>query len=200
MERAVETTKSLRKKEKDPSKGLLAYRSTPLTNGYSGSELLMGRKLRNTIPTFHANLNPCWPDMDKLREREAESKEKQRLNLNQRHNVVPLKVLQPGTPVFIKESGSTGTITRSAETPRSYLIETEKGVVRRNRFHVNPIPTDKLTSPSTTDKTATPCVSERQSQHKALTPLKPLPTPRVSSRPERLVRPSLRLKENLGPC
>ena len=29
-ERVVETTKSLLKKEKDPSKGLLAYRSTPL--------------------------------------------------------------------------------------------------------------------------------------------------------------------------
>lgn len=69
-ERAVET-KSLLKKEKDLSKGLLAYRSTPLACGYSPSELLMERKVRNTIPTFHANLNPCWPDMDRLREREA---------------------------------------------------------------------------------------------------------------------------------
>lgn len=107
VERAVET-KSLLKKEKDPSKGLLAYRSTPLACGYSPSELLMERKVRNTIPTFHANLNPCWPDTDKLREREAYSKEKQRLNF---HNAVPLKALQPGTPVFVKESGSTGTIT-----------------------------------------------------------------------------------------
>ena len=70
VERAVET-KSLLKKETDPSKGLLAYRSTPLACGYSPSELLMERKVRNTIPTFHANLNPCWPDMDKLGEREA---------------------------------------------------------------------------------------------------------------------------------
>ena len=54
--------------------------------------------------------------MDKLRGGEAESKKKQRLNFNQRHSVVPLKALQPGTPVFIKESGSTG-----------YLIEMEKG-------------------------------------------------------------------------
>ena len=73
--RTVETTKALLKKEKDPTKGLLAYRSTPLACGYS-------RKLRNTIPTFHAVLNPSWPDMEKLREREAESKEKQRLNFN----------------------------------------------------------------------------------------------------------------------
>ena len=38
-ERAVETTKSLLKKEKDPTKGLLAYRSTPLACGYSPSEI-----------------------------------------------------------------------------------------------------------------------------------------------------------------
>ena len=68
-ERAVETTKSLLKKEKDRSKGLLAYRSTPLACGYSPSELLMGRKLTNTIPTFHTVLNPSWPDMDKLSEK-----------------------------------------------------------------------------------------------------------------------------------
>ena len=95
-EQAVETTESLLKKEKDPSKGLLAYRSTPLACGYSPSELLMGRKLRNTIPTFHTVLNPSWPDMDKLREREPGSKETQRLNFNQRHNVIPLKSVQPG--------------------------------------------------------------------------------------------------------
>jgi len=53
----------------------------------------MGRKLRNTIPTFHTVLNPSWLDMEKLREREAESKEKQRLNFNHRHNAAPLKAL-----------------------------------------------------------------------------------------------------------
>ena len=96
-EHVVETTKSLLKKEKDPSKGLLAYRSTRLACGYSPSELLMGRKLRNTIPTFHTVLSPSWPDKDKIREREAGSKETQRLNFNQRHNVIPLKSVQPGT-------------------------------------------------------------------------------------------------------
>ena len=84
-EQAVETTESLLKKEKDPSKGLLAYRSTPLACGYSSSEPLMGRKLRNAIPTLHTVLNLSRPDKDKLREREAGSKETQRLNFNQRH-------------------------------------------------------------------------------------------------------------------
>ena len=116
-ERAVETTKSLLKKEKDPSKGLLTYRSTPLACGYSSSELLMGRKLRNTIPTFHTVLNPSWPDMDKLREREAGSKEPQRLNFNQQHNAIPLRSAQPGTPLQFKDMGTTGTIAQAAEKP-----------------------------------------------------------------------------------
>ena len=83
VERAVKTAKSLLKKDKDPTKGLLAYRSTPLSGGYSPSELLMGRRLRNSLPTFHTNLNPSLPDIEKLREREEESREKQRINFNQ---------------------------------------------------------------------------------------------------------------------
>ena len=67
--------------------------------------------------------------MDKLREREGESKETQRLNFNQRHNAIPLKSVQPGTPVYIKDMGTTGTVTRTAETPRSYLVKIENGTV-----------------------------------------------------------------------
>ena len=50
--RAVETTKSPLKKEKDPSKGLLAYKFTLLACGYSPSELLMRRKLKNHHPNL----------------------------------------------------------------------------------------------------------------------------------------------------
>ena len=166
---------------------------------YSPSELLMGQKLRNAIPTFHTVLNPSWPDMEKLCEREAKTKEKQRLNFNHRHNAAPLKALRPGIPVYIKDMGTTGTVTRAAETPRSYMIETEEGTVRRNRSHVNPIPI-KSVSLSVSDKSMSPSVTKQQPQDKALTPLKPLPSPCLSSRPKRLIRPSLKLKESLGLC
>jgi len=149
----------------------LAYRSTPLACGYSPSELLMGRKLRNTIPTFHTVLSPGGPDMEKLRKREAESKE------NHRHNSAHLKALQPGIPVHIKDMGTTSTVTRAAKTPRSYMIEIEKGTVRRNRSHVNPIPINKSVSPSVSDKSMSPSVTKQQPQDKALTPLRPLPSP-----------------------
>ena len=158
----------------------------------------MGRKLRNIIPTFHTVLNPSWPDMDKLREREAGSKETQRLNFNQRHNAIPLRSVQPGTPVHIKDTGTTGTIAGAAETPRSYLVETENGTVRRNRSHVNSIPTNKPASPSVLDKPVSPSVVKKQARD--LTPLKQLPSPCLSSRPKRLIRPSLKLQESLGLC
>ena len=49
-ERAVKTVKQLLEKNSDPYLAMLAYRSTPLENGYSPVEQLMGRKLRTTLP------------------------------------------------------------------------------------------------------------------------------------------------------
>ena len=48
--REVERVKNIMKKENDPTKALLAYRSTPLANSYSPAELLIGRKIKSTIP------------------------------------------------------------------------------------------------------------------------------------------------------
>ena len=149
----------------------------------------MGRKLRNSLPTFHTNLNPSWPDIEKLREREEESMEKQRINFNQPHNAVQRKPLLPGTPVHIKHLEVPDTVLGAAQTPRSYLIETMKGTVRRNLSHLNPTP--RYTSEPLR-------VPQKQSQDKVLTPTKPLPSPCISSRPKRLIRPSLRLRESLG--
>ena len=58
--------------------------------------------------------------MDKLREREAGSKEPQRLNFNQQHNAIPLRSAQPGTPLQFKDMGTTGTIAQAAEKPTVY--------------------------------------------------------------------------------
>ena len=50
-ERAVKIVKQLLKKNQDPYLAMLAYRSTPLENGYSPAELLMGQKIHTTLPT-----------------------------------------------------------------------------------------------------------------------------------------------------
>ena len=64
--RAVQTVKNILKKEKDKELAMLAYRTAPLSTGYSPAELCMGRKLQNTIPTFQTQLNPKWPDLEHL--------------------------------------------------------------------------------------------------------------------------------------
>ncbi|UYV79065.1 hypothetical protein LAZ67_17000981, partial [Cordylochernes scorpioides] len=66
-EAGVKIAKLILKKNQDPSLGLLEYRSTPLENGYSPAELLMGRKLRTTLPIAPENLNPKspWLEMQK---------------------------------------------------------------------------------------------------------------------------------------
>ena len=76
VERAVQTVKRLLKKEKDKEKALLAYRS-PLLCGHSPAELLMGRKIRTTVPVFHTLLTPKWPNLVRLEEQEAQRKVQQ---------------------------------------------------------------------------------------------------------------------------
>ena len=78
VERAVKTVKDLLDKNEDPYLALLAYRSTPLENGYSPVELLMGRKLRTTIPIVTKQLLPRLPKSLELKEKEKQPRERQR--------------------------------------------------------------------------------------------------------------------------
>ena len=71
-ERMVQTTRNLLTKSDDPYEAPLAYRATPLEN-----ELCMGRRLRTTLPTTPSKLTPQWPELKKLREKEAKIKTEQ---------------------------------------------------------------------------------------------------------------------------
>ena len=74
-ERAVRTVKNLLVKSEDPYIALISYRSTPLENGYSPAELLMGRKLRTIIPMIPEQLLPSIPPKPVVREKEIKIKE-----------------------------------------------------------------------------------------------------------------------------
>ena len=65
-ERAVCTIKDLFNKNDDPYLAILACRSTPLENGYSPAELLMGQKLQTTLPIVPQAMQPQLPNSSKL--------------------------------------------------------------------------------------------------------------------------------------
>lgn len=60
------------KKTQDPYLTLLSYRSTPLKNGYSPAELLMGQRLRTKLPTVPEKLVPQVPDVHNVQKFEEE--------------------------------------------------------------------------------------------------------------------------------
>ena len=84
-ERAVGTVKRLLEKEEDPYLALLAYRSTPLQNGYSPAELLMSRKLRASVPISRQQLKPAVPNDAQLRARDKKAKDRQKRDYDKRH-------------------------------------------------------------------------------------------------------------------
>lgn len=139
-ERAVKTIKNLLKKSSDPYLAMLAYRATPLSNGFSPAQLLMGRRLRTTVPTFPAVLEPALPDLRRLHQREREKRWMDSKHFNQRHRVKNLTTLSPGDPVWVTDMKSPGTVTAAHHTPRSYLVSGPHGTIRRNRHHLVPMP------------------------------------------------------------
>ena len=108
--RAVGTVKSLLRKKGDPYLALLAYRVTPLQNGYSLCHLLMGRTLRSTLPTTRKARIPFTPDNKALVAREKQLREKRKDNFDHRHRVQELPVLTPGDMVWVPDRQEGGTI------------------------------------------------------------------------------------------
>ncbi len=149
-ERAVKTVKSLITKSEDPYLALLSYRSTPLQNGYTPAELLMGRKLRSTLPLVSEKLTPKLPDTEQLRKDEVIYKRRQTQDYNRRHRTSTLPDLSPGERVWLPDSSSPAVVVEKSRHPRSYVVETNQSLLRRNRRHL--IPSESMTTQATENK------------------------------------------------
>ena len=140
------------KKATDPYLALLNYRSTPLSwCNHSPAELLMGRKIRTTLPIVTERLQPNWSYMEEFRLLDRRYKQQMKTTYDQRHRTRSLPILSAPTPVFVNTPRGrqiTGTVIRKIPSPRSYQVETPSGTIRRNRLHLTPIPLSLTDSPS----------------------------------------------------
>ena len=119
---------------------LLTYRSTPLPwCGLSPAELLMGRCLRTNLPQVVDRLKPTWQYIERFRKKDKEFKDEQK---RQRHKCRPLPDIPDGSKVWVMDGDipTPATVTHQVEAPRSYTVETEKGTIRRNRYHLKAVP------------------------------------------------------------
>lgn len=168
-ERAVKTAKALLQGSPDPYIALLSYRATPLPwCGLSPGELLMGRRLRTDVPQAKSLLIPDWPYLPSFKDHDRKQKEVQKKNYDQRHRVRDLPLLPDRTPVWVdhRDTRMPGEIVRQDQAPRSYVVETQSGTVRRNRRHLReraPIEAEQNGEPAasrsrivTRSQTATP--------------------------------------------
>ena len=145
-ERAVRTIKSLLNKSPDPYRALLAYRNTPIQNGYSPAELLMARRLRSDIPVDPNTLVPRLPDTESIQSSEEAYKARMKRNFDNRHNASELPQLYEGDNAYIRDLNRTGIVTENLPG-RSHLISTPLGTVRRNRQALSALPTDVVKDP-----------------------------------------------------
>ncbi|UYV69469.1 hypothetical protein LAZ67_6003708 [Cordylochernes scorpioides] len=135
-EAGVKIAKLILTKNQDPSLGLLEYRSTPLENGYSPAELLMGRKLRTTLPIAPENLNPRLVDSYTLKIKEGRRRKDMKSRYDRRCGATDMEELSEGDTVWITDMRIWGIVKQKASTPRSYMVDTPVGTLRRNRFHL----------------------------------------------------------------
>ena len=138
-ERAVQTAKNMIRKCDDLDLALLCYRTTPIHNGLCPSELLMGRMLRSNLPVAPSRLRPLWLNektFESLENKEERYKDKMKTNFDNHHGVRQLPSLEKGQKVYIPDAQVEGTVSKAVAT-RSYVLETPKGDLRRNRRDLN---------------------------------------------------------------
>ena len=158
-ERSVKTVKSLLEKSSDPYMAILSYRATPLPwCNLSPAELLMGRRLKTDIPQPRKAFTPEWPHLFGFREKDKEWKERQKSDCDKRHRVKNLTPLPDDQPVWVQTGDRqvAGRVTQPAATPRSYIVQTPSGQLRRNRSHLIPRPEGSQMDTSESDPHDTP--------------------------------------------
>ncbi|UYV66613.1 hypothetical protein LAZ67_4002327, partial [Cordylochernes scorpioides] len=127
IEAIIKNMKQSLKKEEDCYLTLQAYRTMPLESGYSPAELLIGRRLRTSVPAIESSLMPKYLDSKALQEREKRRMINQKRLYDKRHDVHSLPQLQQGDSVWIRDQRVEGKVLHKSQKPRSYWVQTPQG-------------------------------------------------------------------------
>ena len=141
VERAVKTVKGLLKGAPDPHMALLSFLATPLPwCSISPAKLLFGRKIATDLPQLTPQLTPHWPHLKHFKKADKTYKLKQKIQFDHRHRTRPLPAFSKHTSVWVRTGRKQipGTIVSKTLMPRSYVVRTSSGIVRRNCHHLAP--------------------------------------------------------------
>ena len=99
--------KRLLKRSEDLFISVMNYNATPMPwCNLSTSELLMGRKMRSTLPQLTENLIPKWPFLKEFQKRNLLFKQKQKQYYDLRHRTHPQHSLEEDDDVWVSIDGN----------------------------------------------------------------------------------------------
>ena len=105
----------------------------------------MGRRLKSRVPCHLDELKPRTPDADLVRKKEKEYRKQMQVNYDHRHKATKeADELSPGDRAWLPDLRVEGKVVGRAPAPRSYIISTPTGLVRRNRTRNQEISGQKL--------------------------------------------------------
>ncbi|UYV74725.1 K02A2.6-like, partial [Cordylochernes scorpioides] len=96
----------------------------------------LGRKLRTTLPIAPENLNPKLVDSQTLKRKEGRRRKDMKSRYDRRCGATDMEELSEGDTVWITDMRTWGIVKQKASAPRSYMVDTPVGTLRRNRFHL----------------------------------------------------------------
>ena len=176
-EAAVKRCKQLIEKSSDPYRAILAYRTTPIHNGYSPAELCMGRQLRSTLPVAPHLLDIKNEDPT-IRVKEEKYKSTMKMHYDLRHNAKELPTLNPGDNVIIRDNNKEAIVEKPAEnSPRSTVVKTPERAFRRNRRSLIKLPEELPTQNETAKSTSKNVITTRSGR--IVKPPQKLHTPEI---------------------
>lgn len=143
VERTIGTIKNMLKKcladNSDPYLALLQYRNTPKHNLCSPAQLSMSRKLRSKLPVIERELKPKVCNYEQLKQCNDKYIVKSKQYYNKCTKELP--PLHVGDRIYFqkypKAVWSPGVITQIGPEPRSFVIQSNGVLYRRNRQHIN---------------------------------------------------------------